>query len=58
MGKDTLLHPEDVSRWTSLSRKVSPPFPRDVQSQGRGGASPNALDHEVFLLGAHLHDKQ
>lgn len=51
--KETLSYPEDLAQGTS-----SPPFPWDLQSQGGGSASPNALDHEVLLLGTHLHNEQ
>ena len=59
--KETSLHPGDTRQGDVLELGGLPSFPGEVQGQGKGQslrASPNALDHEVFLLGTHLHDEQ
>lgn len=40
------------------ARKTPHPSPEPCRVKGGRGASPDALDHEVLLLGAHLHDEQ
>lgn len=57
--KETLLHPGDMSPGDKLELVGAPLLPGGMcKVRGGGRASPNALDHEVFLLGTHLHNKQ
>lgn len=51
-----------VSRGHDPGDKLEPgrltSLPQRRAGREGGGASPNALDHEVLFLGAHLYDKQ
>lgn len=57
-GRETSLYPGDMTQGDKLELGRRPSLPRDMQSQGSGRGSPDALDHQVLLLGAHLHDEQ